>query len=169
MRDLIINAKLFLPNKSVKYELIIGPKNHELLFKVIGGHTPGSSIIYSEAEKTLCAGDNLLECYPQLQHEFNNPIPIFNVLEKFDAEHYIPGHGKVVTKDYVQKIKKYFMDLEKFLKDSISKKYSIDKVLKHPQLPAYFAQDSIGWKPSCRPKDNWLDYMVMDWYDELKS
>ncbi|NHK31096.1 MAG: MBL fold metallo-hydrolase [Asgard group archaeon] len=169
MRNLILNSKIFLPNKSVKDELFIGPKNNALLYKVIGGHTPGSSIIYSLTEKTLCAGDNLLECYPQLQHEFNNPIPIFEQLEKFDANHYIPGHGKIVSKDYVQKLKKYFIDLEQFLKDSISKKYSITKVLKHPKLPIYTAQDSHNWQPSCRPGDNWLKLMIEDWYEEISE
>lgn len=167
MQDLILKAKIFLPNKSIKDELFIGPKNHELLFKVIGGHTSGSSIIHSLAEKTLCAGDNLIECYPQLQHEFSNPIPIYDQLEKFDAIYYIPGHGKVVSKDYVQKVKNYFIDLENFLKESISRNLSLSKILKHNQLPAYFAQESPGWQSSCRPRDNWLKFMIEDWYNEL--
>ncbi|MGC9781018.1 MAG: MBL fold metallo-hydrolase [Candidatus Heimdallarchaeota archaeon] len=168
MRDLVINAKLFLPTISVKDELRIGPEENSLLFKVVGGHTKGSSIIYSSSEKTICVGDNLLECYPPLQHEFNNPISIYKQLEELDIEDVIPGHGKVVSKDYIIKTRKYYEDLEVFLKKSFSEDLSINQIQEHPQLPKYFAQGSPGWKFSCRPTDNWLQYLIEDFYETLK-
>ncbi|NHJ46630.1 MAG: MBL fold metallo-hydrolase [Asgard group archaeon] len=169
LQDLIINAKIFLPNKFVKSELLIGPKSHEILFKVIGGHTEGSSIIYSSSEKVLCAGDNLLECYPQLQHEFTNPIPIIEEMERFEVDHYIPGHGKVVTKEYLQKVKQYFIDLELFLKKAISENCTLEDIFLDAKLPVYFAQDTPDWKPASRKGSNWLPYIIEGWFEELTS
>jgi glyoxylase-like metal-dependent hydrolase (beta-lactamase superfamily II) len=169
IQDLIIYAKIILPNKVVKSEELIGSSDDKVLFKTLGGHTKGSSVIYYDKDKVLCAGDNLMECYPQLQHEFNNPIPIFEVMEKFNAKHYIPGHGNVVSIDYIQKVKEYFITLEQFLKEAVIENYSKDKLMTHPKLPTYFAKDRPNWQPACRPDSNWLKNMIEDWYEEIKE
>lgn len=168
-QNLIKNAELFLPDTLVKDEMRIGPEGSELLFKLVGGHNDGSAIIYLESEKILIAGDNLLECYPPLQHEFDNPIALLKDLETYAIKYIIPGHGKVVDKSYLIEVRKYYEQLEIFLKDSIDKKISLDKVKKHPDLPKYFAQGSPDWSLGSRKNANWLDNLIDGFYKSLKK
>ncbi|MHA1442612.1 MAG: MBL fold metallo-hydrolase [Candidatus Heimdallarchaeota archaeon] len=164
IQKIIKTAKLFLPNKPVKDELRLGPKGSELLFKHVGGHNAGSAIIYLESEKILIAGDNLLECYPPLQRVFVNPINLLKELEKYDIEYIIPGHGKVVDKSYLIKVREYYEQMEAFLKDAKEKNLTIEEVLKHPDLPKYFAQGSSDWSLGSRKNANWLNNLIKGFY-----
>ncbi|MFW9867954.1 MAG: MBL fold metallo-hydrolase, partial [Candidatus Thorarchaeota archaeon] len=49
-------VKLFLPNVGVKKEIIIGSKENEVIYQVIGGHSRDSAYIYIPNEKIICLG-----------------------------------------------------------------------------------------------------------------
>ncbi|NPE09023.1 MAG: MBL fold metallo-hydrolase, partial [Asgard group archaeon] len=152
----IRNADLFLPNIGAKDEFRINSGEHEILFKVIGNHTAGSAFVYYPQEKTMCAGDNLLECYPQLLTSNWKTIDLLHSWEEMDIEHVIPGHGKPVTKEYITNIQSYYDKLIAFLKEQIKQNASLKNVLKHPELPDYFASNQPDWYFACRPEANWL-------------
>ena len=61
--DLCAKLNPILPNVGIKDKYKITSDDVELIFKVIGGHSHDSSFIYIPKYGTLCAGDNLVECY----------------------------------------------------------------------------------------------------------
>ncbi len=87
----------FLPNTPVEDEMIIGPKGHELVIKVTGGHSKDSSYIYSAKEKLVCTGDNIVSSYAQYVFD-PLVIDVYKNWESLDVEHFITGHGTVVNK-----------------------------------------------------------------------
>lgn len=165
----IRNADLFLPSVSVKDEFRINSGEHEILFKVIGNHTAGSAHVYYPQEKTLCAGDNILECYPQLLNSNWKTMDLLHSWEEMDIEHVIPGHGKPVTKEYITNILFYYDKLIAFLKEQIRHNTSLKNVLKHPELPEYFGTTQTDWHHACRPEANWLITGIEGWYKFLKK
>ncbi|MCE7746515.1 MAG: MBL fold metallo-hydrolase [Candidatus Heimdallarchaeota archaeon] len=165
----IRNADLFLPNIAAKDEFRINSGEHEILFKVIGNHTAGSAFVYYPQEKTLCAGDNLLECYPQLLDSNWKTMDLLQSWEEMDIEHVIPGHGKPVTKEYITNIQSYYNKLITFLKEQIKQDVSFKKALNNPELPEYFGTTQSDWYYACRPTANWLTVSIEGWYKFLKK
>ncbi len=167
--DDIENSELFLPNVRVKDEQIIGSEEHKIIYKVIGIHTSESAYVHIPSEKTLCAGDNLLVSYPQLIEASYDSLEMYREWEKMDIEHFIPGHGIPVKKDYVRKVRKYYEILVTFLKNQITQNATVSDVLKNIKLPKYFAVDQPDWRYSCKPNDNWLEYDIRQWFNFLEK
>ncbi len=168
MAEIIANAEIFIPNIIVKDELWLGEGKEELLFKVIGGHSGGSAFVYFPRDKTLCGGDNLLECYAQLPGNPDEALQIYRHWESLDIEKAIPGHGTVVNKDYISKIKRYYEDLISFLEEISSKKLSVKEALNHPNLPEYFGKSQTNWTEGCFPDAQWIENTVKSWYRAIK-
>ncbi|MCG3221508.1 MAG: MBL fold metallo-hydrolase [Candidatus Heimdallarchaeota archaeon] len=167
--DDIENSELFLPNIRVKDELIIGSEEQLIIYKIIGIHTSESAYVHIPSEKTLCTGDNLLTCYPQLIKASYDSLEMFREWEKMDVEHFIPGHGILVKTDYVRNVRLYYENLVNFLKNQISQNATISDVLKNTELPRYFAVDHSDWRYSCKPNDNWLEGDIRHWYKFLET
>ncbi len=163
--DIFKTIKLSLPNILVKNELIIGKEPYELIFRVLGGHSIDSASIYFPHEKVLCAGDNLIECFPQLPGTPSETFDIYNYWESLDIEKIVPGHGNIVGKDFLVKIKLYFEKLYSTLQDLIKQKIPRKSAFTHPSLPKYFAESQPNWSEIDM---NWLDMTIKSWYRYLK-
>ena len=155
--ETIKEAKLSTPNILVKEELRIGLKGNEVIFRVIGGHSIDSAYIYYPKERVLCAGDNLIECFAQLQWE------------SLAIDKVIPGHGNVISKDYLLKIKSYFEDMVSTLKNLISNNIPRGEIFNHPSMPRYFARNQPNWTESSRPDMKWIEMTIKSWYRHLKK
>ncbi|MHA2393372.1 MAG: MBL fold metallo-hydrolase [Promethearchaeota archaeon] len=167
--DILAKSKLFLPNLSVKEELSIGTLDNEIIFKVIGGHSKDSAYIFSPKEKVLCGGDNLIECYYQLSGTPSETLGIIRNWDSLDIEFAVPGHGKVVKKDFITDLKTYYEDLITTLEDLINQEIPRKKILNHPNLPQYFGKGRRDWSEGCFPSSNWMEMTIRSWYHFLKS
>jgi len=165
----IENSELFLPNITVKDEQIIGSGEHQIIFKVVGSHSSDSAIVHIPSEKALCAGDNLLACYPQLIKASYDTIEMYREWEKMDIDQFIAGHGKPVKKEYVRDVRLFYENLVTFLKNQIEQKAKLDDIMNNPDLPKYFAVDHADWTYACRPNDNWLENDISHWYNFLRK
>ena len=163
----IEKSELFMPNITVKNELIIGSGEKEIVFKIVGNHSADSAIVHIPSEKTLCTGDNLLACYPQLVNASYETVEMFREWEKMDVDHFIAGHGLPVKKDFVKKVRLYYENLIAFLKEQISKNSKFEDIKDNPSLPNYFAVNRPNWTYACRPKTNWLEDDIKRWYNFL--
>ncbi len=168
MAKIIANAEIFIPNIIVKDELWLGDNGKELLFKVIGGHSAGSAFIYFPHDKILCGGDNLIECYFQRPGNFDEALQLYHHWDSLDIEKAIPGHGMVVTKGYLSKIRRYYEDLASFLEIISSKNLSVKEVLNHPKLPKYFGKSQENWTEGCVPGAQWINDSIKSWYRTIK-
>ncbi|MFX1477332.1 MAG: hypothetical protein ACFFCI_04300 [Promethearchaeota archaeon] len=161
-------VKLFLPNTGVKREWIIGSKGNKVTYRVIGGHSKASAYIYAPSEKIICLGDNLIECYAQLSGNPTETLYIYKHLESLGFRYAIPGHGKVVKKEFVMKVKSYFEKLFSALKSLIEQKVSRKEIINHPSIPEYFGKKRPDWTEGCFPNSNWIEMTIRSWYRYLK-
>ncbi|MHA1932822.1 MAG: MBL fold metallo-hydrolase [Promethearchaeota archaeon] len=166
--DIFKTVKLSPPNVLVKKEFRIGKEPYELIFRVLGGHSNDSASIYFPFEKVLCAGDNLIECFAQLPGTPSETLEIYRYWESLDIEKIVPGHGNIVDKNYLVKIKHYFENLYSALEILIDQRIPRKKILDHPSLPKYFAESQLGWTESGNSDMKWLEMTIKSWYRHLK-
>jgi len=166
--DIVKNVKLFPPNILITEELIIGSTENEVIFHIIGGHSIDSAYIYIPSERVLCAGDNLIECFAQLPGTPEKTLEIYSHWETLAIDKVIPGHGNVVNKDFLLKIKHYFEDLISALRNLITNKTPRKEIFSHPSLPKYFAKNQLNWTESSGPDMKWIEMTTKSWYRYLK-
>ena len=147
----------------------IGLKGNEVIFRVIGGHSIDSAYIYYPKERVLCAGDNLIECFAQLPGSPEDTLKIYSQWESLAIDKVIPGHGNVISKDYLLKIKSYFEDMVSTLKNLISNNIPRGEIFNHPSMPRYFARNQPNWTESSRPDMKWIEMTIKSWYRHLKK
>jgi glyoxylase-like metal-dependent hydrolase (beta-lactamase superfamily II) len=162
-------AELKIPNVLVKEELRIGSGDNEIIFRVIGGHSIDSAYIYFPSDKILCSGDNLIECFAQLPGIPQDTLRIFSHWETLDIEKVIPGHGNVVSKNYLLKVKSYFEELISTLKKLIANNIPRREIFTHPSLPKYFALNQPDWTESSTPDMKWIEMTIKTWYRLMKK
>ena len=167
--DILNKVELFVPSKGIKKELRIGPKDNEVIYRVIGGHSKDSAYVYVPSERVLCGGDNLIECYAQLSGNPSETLTIYEHWASIDFDYAIPGHGKVVKKDFVLDIKRYFEKLISALENLIKQKIPRKEVITHPSIPEYFGKRRPDWREGCFPNSNWIEMTIRSWYRYLKS
>jgi glyoxylase-like metal-dependent hydrolase (beta-lactamase superfamily II) len=166
--EIVKEAQFIPPNILVKEELRIGLKEDGVIFRVIGGHSLDSAYIYHPSEQVLCAGDNLIECFAQLPGSPEDTLKIFSHWESLAIDKVIPGHGNVINKDYLLKVKSYFEDLISILKNLIASNIPRREIFNHPSLPSYFARNQPNWIESIRPDKKWIEMTTKSWYRYLK-
>jgi glyoxylase-like metal-dependent hydrolase (beta-lactamase superfamily II) len=166
--NIMKTVELFLPNTGVKKELIFELKEHEIIYRVIGGHSMDSAYVFVPSERIICIGDNLIECYAQLPGNPSEAIHIHKHLESLDFEYAIPGHGKVVKKDFVLAVKSYFENLISALEKLIEQKVPRKEIVNHPSIPQYFGKNRLDWTEGCFPNSNWIEMTIRSWYRSLK-
>ncbi|MFW9942337.1 MAG: MBL fold metallo-hydrolase [Candidatus Thorarchaeota archaeon] len=166
--SIVKKVKLFPPNTLIKEELIIGSPGNEVIFRIIGGHSIDSAYIYIPSEKVLCAGDNLIECYAQLPGTPEKTIEIYTHWASLAIDKIIPGHGNVVDKNYLLKVKTYFEDLVSALKNLIKNKIPRKEIFSHHTLPIYFAKNLPNWTEGSKPNMKWIEMTIKGWYRYLK-
>jgi glyoxylase-like metal-dependent hydrolase (beta-lactamase superfamily II) len=165
---IVKEVKLSPPRILVKKELRIGSTENEVIFRVIGGHSIDSAYIYYPKERVLCAGDNLIECFSQLPGTPEETLKIYSQWESLAIDKVIPGHGNIITKEYLLKVKSYFEDLVSVLKNLIASNIPRREIFNHPSLPRYFARNQPNWAESSRPGMKWIEMTTKSWYRYLK-
>ncbi len=166
--DAIRTLQLVEPNISVKREHTIGPEGQELLFRVTGGHSPDSANIYSPSERTLCAGDNLLAWYAQVIGNGTRMMEVWREWENLDIDYVIPGHGDVVGKPYITKVRHYFDELLAALQKLKAQQFPLEDVLQHPSLPEYFGKRSQHWIEGGRYHQHQIDLAIKSFYRRVR-
>lgn len=162
------NAELFVPHVSVKEELVVG-SGADIIFHVIGGHSKDSACIYYPKERVLCTGDNLLTCYYQLPGSPVETLSMFRYWESLDIEWVIPGHGPVVRKEYIKKVRKYYENLISVLREFKAQNLPLKEVLGHPDLPVYFGKGLPTWIEGGIYHTTWLELNIKSWYRSISQ
>ncbi|MFX0201514.1 MAG: MBL fold metallo-hydrolase [Candidatus Hodarchaeota archaeon] len=163
-----VNAKLFLPNIQVEDSLKIGPKNDEIVYQVVGGHTRGSASICVPKERTLCVGDNAYRHYYPLMFELGEPVlETYRYWETLPVDHVIPGHCEIITKAYLAKLRLYFEKLIAALQKLREKQTAINKVVKHPSIPHFFGKDEPAWEEGGKYHTKWEHHVIKMYYRKI--
>jgi glyoxylase-like metal-dependent hydrolase (beta-lactamase superfamily II) len=163
----IINSQIFDPHLGFKDMIKIGTEDEFVVFKTVGGHSPDSSYIFHPKDEVVCAGDNLLEFYPPVTSDLPKAVEIYRSWEKMNIQKIIPGHGRVVDKFYLQRVRKFCENMISFLREIKKTDLSLKGVLKHPDKPHYFGADQINWIDGGKYHTQWLDNLIKIWYKRI--
>ena len=166
--DILANLNPILPNVGIKDKYTIKSDDVELIFEVIGGHSHDSSFIYIPRYRTLCAGDNLVECYHPRPGIPDDALRILQYWESLDIDKVVPGHGKVVSREYITKLRMYYEDLISALKKLIAQNLTLKKIYNNPSIPEYFGRENKNWMPGAWSDSNWIYETIRIWYKHLK-
>jgi len=118
-------------------ELNIGGVKIEMIH--VGGHTPGSSVVWLPGERILFAGDLIFEGrYPFL--------PTAKVVELMDAllwlpslnaQVIIPGHGVLCTNEEVHRQYQYIKTTWDLTAEHIEMGHALEETISDPNFPRY--------------------------------
>jgi glyoxylase-like metal-dependent hydrolase (beta-lactamase superfamily II) len=157
------DANLFMPNQWFDGEATYG-KNDELVFTVIGGHSSCSSTIYFEKEGAIITGDLMqVERYPYFGEPDTDLVKWINAIkswQELNVKSIIPGHGRVVSVDYLSGVKSYFEEMLEAVKKLKKKNISEEEIVNHPDLPT-------GYWPKDAKKPPSYDYCIVNLYRKL--
>jgi cyclase len=132
-------SKLQVPTETFdeRRELEIGGVKMEMIH--LGGHTPGSSVVWLPDERVLFAGDLIFEGrYPFLATA--NVLRLMDALRwipSLDARLIVPGHGVPCKNDEVLKQLDYIEKTWEITIKHIALGHSLGETLSDPAYPCY--------------------------------
>jgi len=143
----VATAKLSMPNVWVKERKTYG-KNQELVFQIIGGHSCCSSTIYYAPDKILMVGDLIqADVYPYFGEPDTDMSKWIGALKEWEAEDFqfiLPGHGGVLTKNYIPKVRIFFEklmeELIKFKTEGVTEEDLVKRALLDE---GYWPEDAV--------------------------
>lgn len=157
-----VKAELYPISIGISDEFVIGDKEQQLVFKVIGGHTEESAYLRYLPENILITGDNF-----NCMHAKNsgcmlaginwNALEILKQFEEMNPTKVIPGHGPIVEKDYISKSREYFSSTLNKLKEFKEKGILEEEAIKSPELPEFFEEE----------KHKMHDFILSNWFKQL--
>ena len=163
-RESLATARPFLPGLWFGSEMSIGNGEERLEIRNTGGHSSCSSVLWFPAEGVVIAGDLLqVDRYPY----FGDPttdlgawIETLESWERPEVKALCPGHGPLVTGDYVAPVRRYFQavveTVGRLKKDGVP----LEEVVAHPDLPP-------GYWPADLPAPGWWPYCIAGLYQRL--
>jgi glyoxylase-like metal-dependent hydrolase (beta-lactamase superfamily II) len=146
-----------LPDIVFKKQITLG-NNKEVLVKLLGGHTAGSSVIVSESHNVIFVGDLIFNgMFPYAGDRSCNPDRWIMALEEILAmgiETVIPGHGPVCGLKEVEEYIDALSTLRDNIKNAIVSEISIEKFLESDMIPPTISEGA----------DRFLDRTFQHWY-----
>lgn len=145
IRQAVDEGKLRSPTRWAESDEYIG---EGLRFTVHGGHSACSSGILFEPDGVLFAGD-LVQAngYPYFGEPDTDIQSWINALEgwsKADLRLVVPGHGPVVSPDYLRGVSGYFRELVEVLRELKRDGLTAEEACSHPDIPlGYWDRDAV--------------------------
>lgn len=93
------------------------------------GHSPCQTAVYVPEERVAILGDTLfVDCQTWLHSaDIASLLKSLDFVETLDVDYLIPGHGPVVTKDYVKKQRSFVYEWLGAVAEGISKGWSMEE------------------------------------------
>ena len=157
-----LDADWFDPQILIKDSMEITDGEHEIVLKVVGGHSPCSLVIFDKTSNILFTGDNL-----NSEHADNSGCMLaraylgIDLMEKWldkDITLFVPGHGKPVDIGYLEIALAYFKSMKKSLTNLKEKQTPEEYIFNHPSIPAFYEDKT--------PK--YINRILSRWYGQIK-
>jgi glyoxylase-like metal-dependent hydrolase (beta-lactamase superfamily II) len=169
LAKIFAKVNIFIPNIKVKdAEFRIESNGKEIIYRVVGGHSPDSAFIYVPSEKIICTGDNLIECFAQIPGNPYETLDIFNTWESLEINNVIPGHGNIVGKEYLLEVRSYFKDLVSVLENLCTQGVSVKEAISHSSVPEYFGKYKPNWMEVLPGRKGIIKTYTRSWYRFIK-
>jgi glyoxylase-like metal-dependent hydrolase (beta-lactamase superfamily II) len=120
-----------LPTITFGREMKLYVGSHEFELIHLPGHTASETAVFVPQEGVVFTGDNL---FHQLQSYLHDSLPndwldSLERLKQLDAEFFIPGHGEVCSKGYLDEQAAFIRDWVSAVKEAVSKGWSLEEAL----------------------------------------
>lgn len=132
-------AKKQIPSETFEKRREIEIGGVQIGFIHVGGHTPGSSVVWLPESKVLFSGDLIFEGrYPFLATA-NIPdlMKALKFLLTFNSEVIVPGHGLLCGDEAVLGQLAYIEDTWARTDDHLAKDHSMEEAVNDPSYPKY--------------------------------
>jgi glyoxylase-like metal-dependent hydrolase (beta-lactamase superfamily II) len=146
------NHPLVFPNKVFDEKYILKAGSYEIIVKETGGHTPDSTYVYSGKHKVLAVGDNLRSdfLWGGRKSDPDKWISALKEYVSFDTDHIIIGHGEIMTRNEVDEILNYVLEVKEkmveLIKEKLTNEEIIDQIKDIPargQFRVFIHEDTI--------------------------
>ncbi len=144
-REKLTDLHITLPTQvfEERREMDIGGVRLQVIH--LGGHTPGSSVVWLPEAQVLFAGDLIFEgCYPYL-YDADVPalVAALKRLTEFGARAVVPGHGVLCGEAEIAALVDYLETTWTLTTDHLAQGHSEDEAAADPNYPHY-AEESAG-------------------------
>jgi len=162
-REAATQIELRMPTTLVKDTLTVG--DDEIFFKVEGGHSACSSSVHYKSGRVMAAGDLVqAERYPYFGEpdtDLGRWIDALATWEALDIIHVLPGHGPMVTREYLGSVRTFIRDMLASVKQLKEQGVAVDDIIHHPDLPSGYWPHDAERKPA-------YDYSIRNLYQHLQ-
>jgi cyclase len=122
-----------------KEVLTINMGDATFLLEFVGGHSPGTILVYVPEYRALFTGDNVEAQFPFFgESRFSVWMGVLKRLLTMDIDLVVPGHGAVGGKELIENYLTFFQHMEKEVKAFRSEGLSIDQMIKKSTMIDYF-------------------------------
>ncbi|MFW9917573.1 MAG: hypothetical protein ACFFGZ_18380 [Candidatus Thorarchaeota archaeon] len=166
LRESILENALFIPQIGVRAqsEQLFGEED-QVAFRSCRGHSAASGYIYVPNEKVLFTGGNLNSCYAQMIVPLAT-VEVYRTWESLDIDFVVPGHGSIVDKSYISRIREYFEQLLHKLRELKPEGLSAEQVVNRNDLPEY-PHKGKNWTEGSQYHTQAVDWLVKYWYGRV--
>jgi phosphoglycerate dehydrogenase-like enzyme/glyoxylase-like metal-dependent hydrolase (beta-lactamase superfamily II) len=129
-----------VPTLTFEDRLVLDDGKQRVEFLHLGhSHTIGDAVAYLPRHKILCTGDACVNGpYNFMGHSDSASwIRCLEKMQQLDVELVLPGHGLAASRGLLEKQKRYFIDLRKFVKKGIDDGKEVADLLESIDLPWY--------------------------------
>jgi cyclase len=139
MQTKIEGLRITLPTQTfdLGQDLILGGVQIKVVH--LGGHTPGSSVVWLPRAKVLFSGDLLfVERYPFIgDADIPDLISALKRLRTFEAQLIVPGHGPLCGDTEVADMLSYVQETWSRTIDHLAQGHTADEMVSDPGYPRY--------------------------------
>lgn len=102
-------------------------------------HTAGDAVAYLPRHKLLCTGDACVNGAFNFMGHSNSAswIKALDRMKALDVALIAPGHGKVTTRDLLDKQQRYFVEMRAKVKKGIQEKKTVEEIAANIGMPWY--------------------------------
>ncbi|MFX1272645.1 MAG: MBL fold metallo-hydrolase [Promethearchaeota archaeon] len=133
--------RVLIPDVTFDKEIRIG---NDVVFRHIGGHTAGSSIVILEPEHVLFIGDLLFsKSFPYAGDETCDPDRWISGLEEILSDEYeivIPGHGPLCGSEGIIEELEFLREFRDSIRSAIDEGLTSEQFLNEKRAPQYYLE-----------------------------
>jgi cyclase len=110
------------------------------------GHTPGQLAVHVPEERVVFTGDTIFSGVQTwlMTSNVDQWLEALETIRALDVDHVVPGHGPVVTLDYVQTQRAVLMAWKAAVADAVSKGWSREETIANVRFDDQFGPVDVG-------------------------
>lgn len=164
------NLRIMPPQITFSEKITLDMGNKTLELTHVGGHAPGSILVYVREDKVLFGGDSIFnDLLPNMaQANTARWLQVIKMIQDMDVATIIPGHGHPCGKEPLRKLAQYIEEMRHNVKKLREKGCNKDEVVAKVNMAKFFpVNEKLGWTEE-RLKE-WSKDNVARVFDEFES